>query len=126
MNSHQTLHVKVGENPTTALKRFADTMKALDRGEQPKPYFSVGFADVGQLFAVFTPRRWELLAALRQSGPLSIAELARQLERDYKNVYSDVGKLTAWQAIEKNEAGQVFTPYSEISVDVRLPEQQAA
>lgn len=124
--SHQTLHLKVGEDPKAALKRFAATMKALDRGEQPKPYFSVGFADVGQLFAVFTPRRWELLAALRHSGPLSIAELARQLGRDYKNVYSDVEKLMAWQAIEKDKAGRVFTPYSEISVNVHMPKRQAA
>ncbi|SHI18881.1 HVO_A0114 family putative DNA-binding protein [Pollutimonas bauzanensis] len=122
----RTLHVKVGEDPKAALAQVASTMKALDRGETPAPYFSVGFASVGQLFAVFTPRRWELLAALRELGPLSIAELARSLGRDYKNVHNDVEKLTEWQAIEKDEKGLVSAPYSEISVDVYFPERQAA
>ena len=125
---NRTLHVKVGEPPATALKRAAGTMKALERGEKVEPYFSVGFANVGQLFAIFTPRRWELLAALRQNGPASIAELARLLGRDYKNVHDDISKLIEWQVIEKEQGGrgQVFAPYSEILVDVRLPDQQAA
>ncbi len=120
---NRTLHVKVGEPPSTALKRVAGTMKALERGEMAEPYFSVGFANVGQLFAIFTPRRWELLAALRQNGPASIAELARLLGRDYKNVHDDISKLIEWQVIEKEQGGrgQVFAPYSEILVDVRLP-----
>lgn len=120
---NRTLHVKVGEPPSTTLKRVAGTMKALERGEITEPYFSVGFANVGQLFAIFTPRRWELLAALRQNGPASIAELARLLGRDYKNVHDDISKLIEWQVIEKEQGsrGQVFAPYSEILVDVRLP-----
>jgi predicted transcriptional regulator len=124
--NHRTLHVKVGEPPKAVLKRAASTMKALDRGETPEPYFSVGFADVGQLFSVFTPRRWELLTVLRQSGPLPIAQLARLLGRDYKNVYGDIEKLIEWQVVEKNARRQVFTPYSKISIDVSLPDQQAA
>ncbi|MDS1141154.1 hypothetical protein RE432_11975 [Pusillimonas sp. SM2304] len=122
----RTLHVKVGENPKIALEQFSSTLKALDQGNTTDPYFSIGFSDVGQLFAVFTPRRWELLAALRQYGPISIAELARQLSRDYKNVYNDVERLIEWQTIEKDAQGRVFAPFSEISVDVRLPDRQAA
>ncbi|TFL08829.1 HTH domain-containing protein [Pusillimonas caeni] len=122
----RTLHVKVGEDPQTALKQFASTLTALEQGKTPRPYFGLGFENVGQLFAVFTPRRWELLAVLRQSGPVSVAELARRLSRDYKNVYNDVAQLIEWQVIEKNSKGKVFAPYSEISVDVRLPCQNAA
>ena len=92
----------------------------------PAPYFGVGFSDIGQLFAVFTPRRWDLLAALREGGPMTIAELARRLKRDYKNVHSDVEKLTEWQAVEKDEQKRVVAPYSEIVVDVRLPQGRAA
>lgn len=124
--SGKILNVKVGEPLESSLARAARTMEALDRGETPDAYFGIGFADVGQLISVFTPRRWDLLAALRENGPLSIAELARRLHRDYKNVHSDVEKLTAWQAVEKDQDGRVFTPYSEILVDVRLPEGRAA
>jgi predicted transcriptional regulator len=110
----------------STLARAAQTMEALERGESPTPYFGVGFSDVGQLFAVFTPRRWDLLAALREGGPMTIAELARRVKRDYKNVHGDVEKLAEWQAVEKDEKRRVFAPYSEIVVDVRLPQGRAA
>ena len=103
------------------MNRAAQTKEAIERGELPAPYFGIGFSDVGQIFAVFTPRRWELLAALREGRPMSIAELARRLKRDYKNVHGDVKRLTEWQVVDKDEKGLVSTPYSKIVVDVRLP-----
>lgn len=124
--SERILNVKVGESLESSLTRAAKTMEAVGRGESPAPYFGVGFSDIAQLFAVFTPRRWDLLAALREGGPMTIAELARRLKRDYKNVYGDVEKLAEWQAIEKDEKGRVVAPYSEIVVDVRLPQGRAA
>lgn len=120
------LYVKVGEDTQAALKQFADTLAALEYGKTPDPYFGLGFKDVAQLFSVFTPRRWELLAALRQNGPVSIAELARRVSRDYKNVHNDITHLIEWQVVEKDEKGRVFSPYSEISIDVRLPSSDAA
>ena len=124
--SERILNVKVGEPLESSLARAAQTMEAIERGEVPAPYFGVGFSDIGQLFAVFTPRRWDLLAALREGGPMTVAELARRLKRDYKNVHSDVEKLTEWQAVEKDEQKRVVAPYSEIVVDVRLPQGRAA
>jgi hypothetical protein len=41
-------------------------------------------------------------------------------------VHGDVERLTEWQVVEKDEKGLVFTPYSEIVVDVRLPQGHAA
>lgn len=124
--SERILNVKVGEPLESTLARAAQSMEALERGETVTPYFGVGFADVGQLFSVFTPKRWDLLAILREGGPMTIAELARRAKRDYKNVHGDVEKLLEWQAIEKDEQGRVLAPYSEIVVDVRLPEGRAA
>ena len=82
--------------------------------------------DVGEMFAVFTPKRWELIGALRESGATTIAELARQLKRDYKNVYNDCERLIEWMAIEKDENGFVFAPYSQIVVGMKLPDRRAA
>lgn len=124
--SERILNVKVGEPLESTLARAAQTMETLERGESPAPYFGVGFSDVAQLFAVFTPRRWDLLAALREGGPMTIAELARRVKRDYKNVHGDVEKLVQWQALEKDDRGRIVAPYSEIVVDVRLPQGRAA
>jgi len=126
MTANRILNVKVGESIETSLDRAASVMEALERGEQATPYFGIGFQEVGQMLAVFTPKRWDLLAALRDLGPVNVAELARQVKRDYKNVHNDIGKLIEWQAVEKDERGRVFAPYDEIVVDVRMPEGRAA
>jgi len=34
-----------------------------------------------QMLSAFTPRRWELVAVLREGGPMTVAELARRLGR---------------------------------------------
>jgi predicted transcriptional regulator len=124
--SGNILNVKVGEPLELSLVRAAQTMVALEKGETPVPYYGVGFSDIAQLYAVFTPRRWDLLAALREFGPMSIAALARLLKRDYKNVHGDVDKLREWLAVEKDEENRVFAPYSEIVVDVRMSQGRAA
>jgi predicted transcriptional regulator len=124
--SRRILNVKVGEGIEANLGRAANTMAALQRGAKPKPYFGIGFQDISELFAVFTPRRWDLLAALREAGPITTADLARRVKRDYKNVHSDISKLIEWRAVEKDDQGRIFTPYAEIVVDVRLPELAAA
>jgi predicted transcriptional regulator len=120
------LHLTVGEPIAASFVRAAAAMKAAKQGKPLAPYFGVGFEDVGTLFSVFTPKRWELLGALREGGAMSIAELARQLKRDYKNVYNDCEKLIEWTAIEKDESGLVDAPYNEIVVDMKLPERRAA
>jgi predicted transcriptional regulator len=124
--NERILNVKVGEGIQASLGRAARTMEMLERGEEPPPYFCVGFDEMGQMLAVFTPKRWALLAALRVCGPMSTAELARHLGRDYKNVHSDVDKLSAWMAVEKDEQGRIYAPYAEIVLDVHLPERRAA
>lgn len=117
----RVLHVKAGEPLEANLKRAAQMMQARERGETPAAYFGIGFSNIGELFAVFTPRRWDLLCVLRQGGPMTIAELARRLKRDYKNVHRDAEKLTEWRTVEKDEKGRVFAPYSEIIVDIQMP-----
>lgn len=124
--TERILNVKVGEPLTATLTMASLTMEALEQGKPVAPYFGIGFADVGQLFAVFTPKRWDLLAALREAGPMTIAELARHVRRDYKNVHGDVEKLIEWQAVEKDDQGRIAAPYDEIVVDVRLPQKRAA
>jgi len=126
MSAKKTLHVHVGEPLAHSLARVADTMYAIERGESPEPRFDLGFETLPQLLAVFTPKRWELLNALGESGPTSILALARRLGRDYKNVHTDVGVLLEWCVIEKNARGQIIAPFSEIAMDVQLPQQKAA
>jgi predicted transcriptional regulator len=124
--SERILTIKVGTGIQSSLALAQQMMERLELGEEPAPYFGVGFKNVSQMLSVFTPKRWDLLATLREQGAMSIAELARTLQRDYKNVHNDVERLMEWLAIERDAHGKVFTPYSEIVVDVHLPQQKAA
>ena len=72
------------------------------------------------------PKRWELIAALREAGPLTVADLARRLGRNYKNVHTDVTQLIAWMTVERAKDGRVSVPWSEIVVDMKLPGRAAA
>lgn len=127
MNARKrVLNVKVGESLQEAGARAAATMKAIQRGEPAPPYFGVTFGEIGQMLAAFTPKRWELIAQLREAGPLNVAELARRLGRNYKNVHTDVVQLVEWMAVERGDDGLVSVPWSEIVVDLKLPERLVA
>lgn len=91
-----------------------------------KLHFGVNFEQIGQMLAAFTPKRWELIAALRQAGPLTLAELARRLNRDYKNVHTDVNQMIEWMAVERVDDGRLNVPWSEIVVDMKLTQRMAA
>jgi predicted transcriptional regulator len=124
--SKAVLNVTVGGSVAGSLARARSAMETLQRGKTPQPHFGVGFAQVGQMLAVFTPKRWELIATLRESGPLTTADLARKLRRDYKNVHADVTALAEWLAVERMDDGRVNVPWSEIVVDLKLPGRLAA
>ena len=51
------------------------------------------FEDFEVLLKTLTPGRWALLKKLHANGPMSIRALAKDLGRDYKNVYTAVQRL---------------------------------
>ena len=108
----------------SALDEFGQVMQGLEAGEKKEPHFSVGFETVPQFAKVFTPKRWELISQLKALGPVSIYELAKQLERHYRNVHQDITLLMQWMVVEKDSDGKVLIPWDEI--DVRLPLSLAA
>lgn len=117
------LHVEI-RPANEALEVFGTTLQHLEAGQTVEPHFSIGFETVPQFAKVFTPKRWELIAELKKLGAVSIYELAKRLDRHYRNVHQDVALLTEWLVIEKDEQSKIFVPWDEI--DVRLPLAAAA
>ena len=107
-----------------ALQNFGTTLQQLEAGRTVEPHFSIGFETVPQFAKVFTPKRWELISVLKKLGAVSIYELAKQLDRHYRNVHQDVALLSEWLVIDRNEAGKIMVPWDEI--DVRLSLSAAA
>jgi predicted transcriptional regulator len=51
---------------------------------------------------------------------MSIKQLTTTLERDYKNVHTDVVKLIELGLIEKTSEGKICVPWDVISAELRL------
>lgn len=74
--------------------QIREIAKRLDRGEVPKPEFTLTFEDPGDMFAVMSPARLELFRAAK-SDPSSITAIAHRLHRDRSTVKKDVDILVA-------------------------------
>lgn len=109
----KTVIIKV-ENFDAGLKRF---QKAWQTGKQQGEF--VTFETVDDILKTLTSRRWELLKMLQAAGPMSPRALARQLERDVKNVHTDVTVLKELNLIEDHEKG-LAVPYDKIEAHLTL------
>ena len=94
------LQLRVG-TPGDALDRF----EAAWNREGAVSLSVLSFEDLPLLLRTLTPARWALLERLRKEAAASIYELAKRLERDYKNVHTDVSRLAELGLIEKRAAG---------------------
>src|SRR5215213_4277408 len=98
------LELRIGD-ARDALDRFEAAWNRRTEGRSPLHVLSL--ADLPLLLRTLTPARWELLDRLREAGPLSIYQLAKRLERDYKNVHTDVARLADIGLIRKEADGRV-------------------
>ena len=86
------IEISVG-SVSGALDRFEQAWhRGVARGKGT-PEVRLTFENLPLLLKNLTPARWTLIEQLKRSGPLSINELARRLDRHYKNVRTDVTRL---------------------------------
>jgi predicted transcriptional regulator len=77
-----------------SLKDFADTWKALERGNNIKKQEGIYFDSIDAMRAVLTNRRLLILKTIREYKPKSVYGLAKILRRDLKNVRQDLRLLS--------------------------------
>lgn len=112
------LNIRVSEPAEITKKRTLEQARKVDAGQDVEPLCEIGFEDLPQFFETLTPKRWELIAALKEAGPLTIYALAKRLDRHYRNVYRDIVTLTEWMLAEKDDQGRVFVPWDEIDLQL--------
>jgi predicted transcriptional regulator len=115
----KTLNIRVS-SASDALDRFEAAWHLASGRAAPAPLSVLSFVDLPLLLNNLSPARWKLLAQLRAAGPMSIFGLAKKLERDYKNVHTDVTRLAALGLIEKKADGSVAVPWDAIQAGLRL------
>lgn len=112
--------IQMGVEPSeSAYGRFISAWHRAESG-QMQPEIHLKFEDFAQFAAVLTPKRVELLRVLKSQGSLSIRALSIQLERDYKNVHTDVSRLVECGLIDVDEHGEYSAPFDVIDAQIRL------
>lgn len=92
-------------------KRVAAAFTGHKQGER------ISFASTDLMHRVLTPARWSILKAMLGASEIGIRKLARRLDRDVKNVHTDVQALVKAGVIRRADDGKVVFPYDEIHVD---------
>ena len=115
----KTLSIGISALPE-ALDRFEAAWHLATGREAPPPLQRLTFADLPLLLRTLTPARWDLLARLREDGPMSVRALSKRLERDYKNVHTDVAHLAQLGLIERTGDSLVRVPWDAVRAEVRF------
>lgn len=92
------------EPTAKAFDRLAEVLKNPAKSKY-KGCIVLSFPSFEVLGKIVTGARLELLSAIRIHKPRSIQELARLINRDFKNVYQDVKLLAEYGLIELKENG---------------------
>ena len=106
----------------------ADALAAMDRaaaGNAVEAVPTLGFSSYEDMHRILSPSRLEIVKVLVGTGPLSIREVARRLDRDIQAVHRDVTTLINSGVIERSEAGIEF-PYDGIHFEFDITAVKAA
>ncbi len=114
-----TLTIRVGKvSAEQALQEFGAAWKRAEAGDlRQETVFQ--FETWGLLAKTLTPQRLDLIRHVRSHRITKVAELARALKRDYRNVYDDVAALTEAGLLEKTAEG-LRAPFDRIVTEIRI------
>ena len=103
-----------------ALDRFEAAWNRAAEGRKGPAISVLSMQDLPLLLRTLSPARWSLLERLKAEGPMSIYELAKRLERDYKNVHTDVARLGELGLVERRAGGGVAVPWEIVRAELSL------
>jgi predicted transcriptional regulator len=78
------------------------------------------------IYLMISPKRMELLDYLATHSIDSIKVLAKELKRDYKNVYDDIRAMEKFDLIELIDDGRNKRPVTKINTIVMVPDKKTA
>jgi predicted transcriptional regulator len=119
MSPPRLLELRVG-TAGDALDRFEAAWNRAAEGRKLPMLRVLSLQNLPLVLRTLTPARWSLLERLKAAGPLSIYELAKRLQRDYKNVHTDVTRLAQLGLIERDAEGAVAVPWDVVRAELQL------
>ena len=116
-NDHINIHIASDRDMNLA---FINAWKKAEQGKQLKTEQHLYFEDAATLLRVLSNQRLALLSTLLRSGPSSIRALSKTLQRNYKNVHSDVKLLREAGLIKLDDNDKIFVPWQKIHTEIDL------
>jgi len=113
------LEIRVGP-PRDALDRFEAAWNRLADGAKVSPVRVLTLQDLPSVVRTLSPERWKLLQNLRNNGSCSIYQLAKRLNRNYKNVHTDVTALIDAGLIEKISRTEIAVAWDAVRAELRF------
>lgn len=113
------LEIRIGA-AGDALDRFEAAWNRAGEGRKVPGLNVLSLPDLPMLLRTLTPARWMLLETLRRMGPVSVYSLAKKMERDYKNVHTDVARLAELGLVERLESTRVAVTWDLIRAELQL------
>jgi len=125
MNAEEVLRIRVV--PTdAAIADVTQRFAMLDKNRSLLPQEpTLSLPSVDAYYSLLTPKRLVLLRELRRRQPTSTRALSQQVQRDYKNVHTDVVALIEAGLIERNADKEIFTPWDRLEVSLPLQDSAA-
>ena len=103
-----------------SLEKFKNVWERAEKGENfDAPVEVLSFENASTLMKTLSPKRLELLKILHTLGTTSIRHLAKELHRDYSNVYQDVKALSHIGVILKKNS-KYYVPWETIVTEIAL------
>lgn len=112
------------ENLDRFFDRSKKEFKKLEEGKLKKSIDMLSLSE-DEYRNLFSRKRLDIMKALRHKRFISIYELAKQLNRSYKNVYDDVNLLLELGIIEKTEDKKThkdnyYVEFDKIAVEIPI------
>lgn len=108
-----TLTVKI-EPLEQTMAMVAGAFTEAETGEARSTESILSFPSWSVMHRVLAPKRLDIVKAMTGQQVLSIREIARRVDRDFKGVHSDVEMLLKSGVIDKAEKGGIIFPYDRI------------
>ncbi|WP_420959614.1 transcriptional regulator [Brucella sp. IR073] len=103
---------------------IAQTIRAVKAGVEAKEALYT-FLTYEDLHRTLTPKRIDILNAMKGKGALSMREVARLVGRDFKGVHTDLDAMRTCGLIDRAPEGGVILPYNEVRIDITLAARAA-
>jgi len=127
MTEEKTLEVRI--QPTEELREEAlEKVRKLEKGEEVEDMRVLNLSTERELSRLMSEKNLELLHAIAEHEPSSMRELAKIVERDYREVHRNLEELENLNVVEFIEEGKSKKPvvwYDNIEVNVSLKKPTA-